>query len=180
MNSFDTTLFPYLDSSLFVDRFLDDSHNAQLLNDNLDMLLPADLASSVPEAPQVYEEIIDFFVDDNQPGSLLMASSGPMPVSPTLSSAPSNRSSTSVVYSHPLKTALSKLPGVSKHEHAVDKLALKRERNRLAAERCRTRRLETISALQTECDSLRAEIDRLRAENSSLREYVLRKPALQF
>ncbi len=57
-----------------------------------------------------------------------------------------------------------------------DSAARKRERNRLAAERCRQRRLDLISQLQLECDQLKREREQLLAEN----ERLLRALGLQF
>lgn len=50
-----------------------------------------------------------------------------------------------------------------------DALALKRERNRKAAERCRLKKLNTIAALQKECEQLRLERDMLLAEVKAYR-----------
>ena len=44
----------------------------------------------------------------------------------------------------------------------------KRERNRLAAERCRQRKADLIGTLQKECDELRLERERLLADNARL------------
>lgn len=46
--------------------------------------------------------------------------------------------------------------------------ANKRERNRLAAERCRQRKADLIGTLQKECDGLRLERQRLLADNARL------------
>lgn len=47
----------------------------------------------------------------------------------------------------------------------------RRERNRLAAERCRQKKMETISILQLECESLRAEREALLAEIERLKSH---------
>jgi hypothetical protein len=47
-------------------------------------------------------------------------------------------------------------------------LATKRERNRLAAERCRQKKTALIETLQQECDQLRAEKEKLLEENRKL------------
>ena len=47
---------------------------------------------------------------------------------------------------------------------STDKLYIKRERNRLAAERCRRKKLELIDALQAENERLKMEVDKLRME----------------
>ena len=57
---------------------------------------------------------------------------------------------------------------VAKPKSKSDPVARKRERNRLAAERCRQRKTDLISTLQKECDDLRIERERLLAENARL------------
>lgn len=54
----------------------------------------------------------------------------------------------------------------------LDKINEKRERNRLAAERCRKKKSELIENLQTENDELKGEIDRLKQELLSIRQLV--------
>lgn len=70
---------------------------------------------------------------------------------------PSSRSSSTV--SLPMRAA------VTKDSSAP---SCKRERNRLAAERCRQRKAQLIDSLQKECDELKAERERLLAENARL------------
>lgn len=49
-----------------------------------------------------------------------------------------------------------------------DALSLRREKNRLAAERCRQKKTMLIETLQQECDELRLEKERLLMENARL------------
>jgi len=49
-----------------------------------------------------------------------------------------------------------------------ESLLSKREKNRLAAERCRQRKANLIESLQVECDQLRLEREKLLAENARL------------
>ena len=66
--------------------------------------------------------------------------------------------------------------GVSKRDVSKkdDVLRIRREKNRLAAERCRARKSNLIMTLQAECDQLRCERDRLRAENQVFLDLLTR------
>lgn len=118
----------------------------------------------------VVEEILDFFVDPSNPSKLLMSRSGAGAAS--FCSLPmSAASSQSISSSRSLSACAPAAPVVRKRPLQPcedEKVSLKRERNRLAAERCRARRVQLISALQAECDDLRVERDRLQRENKML------------
>ena len=58
----------------------------------------------------------------------------------------------------------------------LDPASRRRERNRLAAERCRQRKTGLIETLQKECDELRRQKDQLLKEN----ERLLRALGLKF
>ena len=53
---------------------------------------------------------------------------------------------------------------------STDKLHIKRERNRLAAERCRKKKLELIDTLQAENERLKCEVDHLRMELAQIQQ----------
>lgn len=59
-------------------------------------------------------------------------------------------------------------------DSSLDKSNSRKERNRLAAERCRNRRSQMMSNLQMECDKLRQERDKLLRENGMLLEIIRR------
>lgn len=104
----------------------------------------------------IVEEILDFFVDPSNPSHLVMSRSAvPTPTPVYSNSAP--------------KTSLSR-----KRQHEDESMASKRERNRLAAERCRAKRASLISALQSEVDKLKQEKERLQLENKVLLDTIAR------
>lgn len=131
--------------------------------------------------PVVYEEVIDFFVDATDPSKVLISRSGaprpvssiPLPAQAVLPVAPisgclpratSPRSSSGASLKRRHHTSAVLAPA-SDH-----KLAVKRERNRQAAERCRARRVNLITSLRAECEQLRADRERLIKENRLLME----------
>lgn len=132
--------------------------------------------------PVVYEEVIDFFVDAADPSKVLISRSGapqgavaPMPlpaqaasIPPSAPRNPSHVASPSASNDSLLKRKRLESPVLAPAgEH---KLAIKRERNRQAAERCRARRVNLIVSLQAECEQLRTERERLVKENRALME----------
>jgi len=109
-----------------------------------------------------HEELIDIFADSNGKGLRVTCETVPkqllsVPPSPPLSLA-DHQNLCSLPVKRPLESP------------SDGKLAAKREKNRLAAERYRQRKETTISALQKQVNELQAERDRLLAENKSLLE----------
>lgn len=102
--------------------------------------------------------------------------------SPTLSSISSLNGSFvdsvgSPVYSNSAPTTKTSASSqVADSVPGAKKASVKRERNRLAAERCRARKLQLISSLQIECDALKAERESLVRENLLLRELLSKLP----
>lgn len=131
--------------------------------------------------PVVYEEVIDFFVDAADPSKVLISRSG----APrgTGSSIPLSAQAVSLVA--PIPGGLPRVASLTSSGTAPkrrrptspilapandNKLAIKRERNRQAAERCRARRVNLIANLQAECEQLKADRERLIRENRLLME----------
>lgn len=129
---------------------------------SLDLVGPVVFPSQTQPGTVFVEEMLDFFIDPLQPQGLYFTSTvrpcpaepagatGATPASPTLPSYPSGRGG--------------------------DKAQVKRERNRLAAERCRARKLNMISSLQEQCSRLRQERDQLMLENQRLKGILLGTP----
>lgn len=150
-----------------------------------DLFLPlaADSASSLAEGETYVEEILDFFLDPSDPGHLLVAhSQGPMvdfPLNPDLSSPNSLASSAHCPPAlAPIKTPTGPVnlkraaESPSPISNVDEKILMKRERNRLAAERCRARKIGMIDSLREECDKLKTERNSLMQENMRLRSLL--------
>lgn len=138
---------------------------------------------------QSVDEFFDFFVDPNDFSMMRLfpaisnpdqplSSSAPIPVnvalpleniSPALTSTPGpfpepRHASTS--------TDVRKETSGSRQTRKSDPVTARRERNRLAAERCRARKSTLITSLQAECELLRRERDKLKSENQVLMELL--------
>lgn len=136
------------------------------------------LESSVKgSTPPTYEDVMDFFIDHDSSSALSdTATREFFPSSPTLSTSSAGSpvmSQTSFGSGSPLTLGRKTSTAPS---HGVDKALTKRERNRLAAERCRARKANLINSLQSECDGLRAEREALLRENQILRELLSKLP----
>lgn len=68
----------------------------------------------------------------------------------------------------PSLSSLSKRGASTEKPGKIDKTAIKRERNRLAAERCRQRKNRLLDELQNECNQLRVEKAELERRNQEL------------
>lgn len=121
------------------------------------------------------EEMLDFFIDPLQPNNIYVAHStvSGTPVKDPLGGAVCFASSDekSLGYTSCLPKAQSQ--SFSKEPLELDKDKLKRERNRLAAERCRARKSTLISSLQDQCNRLRQERDHLISENHRLKSLLM-------
>lgn len=117
------------------------------------------------------EEMLDFFIDPLEPQGFYVASTV-RPCPPEQQFAVGTVGSSSSASS----AIPSASPPTSYSSGHVDKAQAKRERNRLAAERCRARKLNMISSLQEQCSRLRQERDQLMLENQRLRGILLGAP----
>lgn len=177
------------ENDLFPGVPLPDLFSGQLLDMPLfsnggDYIIDDVASESSSQGGTIVEEILDFFVDPTDPSRLLMSrsgSDGPAAVCSLPISKPSS-SSTAILpvsSSHSSSARASAVAVVATRKRSLqpcedEKVSEKRERNRLAAERCRARRVQLISALQSECDELRSERDNLQRENRILLDMLAR------
>lgn len=159
-----------------------------------DLFLPLAVDSTPARAEGSYvEEILDFFLDLSDPNHLVVSrSQGPMmdsSINVGLSSSINFGLSSSLPTSAaspaqcppvpaPIKTPTGAVnlkraaESSSPLSNVDEKVLMKRERNRLAAERCRARKVNMIDSLREECDKLKAERNSLIQENMRLRSLL--------
>lgn len=133
----------------------------------------------------VYDSVLDFYIDEKSPSQVYAtetylsdppAAALHVPPIPALTQPISFRETLpekrmpSPVLTSKKRTLMTKKAIVPKTDAEIEdeKLLEKREKNRLAAEKCRNKKFELISSLQQECDELRARQERILSENKIL------------
>jgi hypothetical protein len=132
-----------------------------------------DVSCESSQSGAIVEEILDFFVDPSNPSRLLMSRSA----APDFQAAASGAIPSAVggfADKPSIFSASPKRLKAAPQGRVEENVEMKRERNRLAAERCRAKRSNLISALQSEVAALRADRERLQQENKNLLDALAR------
>ncbi|PJF18378.1 hypothetical protein PSACC_01810 [Paramicrosporidium saccamoebae] len=124
-----------------------------------------DASCESSQSGTIVEEILDFFVDPSNPSRMLMSRAA---VPDSQAAAQSVAVQQPPLLPVPSMRSKAAQPATAPRRRIEENVEMKRERNRLAAERCRAKRSNLISALQSEVEALRADRERLQQENKIL------------